>query len=350
MLELRKETEKMMKKSLASRGVVSVGLGGLIALGMGLPAHATATLPASNKIYAFDCTTGAFDMQLLELQADGTATEIGTGLGTLDNLCPNQAAWDWTTQQAYFVFNGKLYATDVDTGVSTVIVTVTGSDPNTEGDLTDSPALAIAPNGTAWVQVNGYIGNINLTSGVVTQLTQANLGDQGAYYMYAMAYDANGGNLWAINADNMSDDSPPLANKVVTIDQTTGSTDFDGTTLIGYQDASIENLYAMAFDSSGRLWAIYDNQNLAELRSIDTGTGIVTEQGDVLNEGSAVNTYSIFIASPTPNTPSTPSTPSATLAKTGAMSSVELLLMASLGITMFAAGTVAFALGRRRMS
>ena len=344
MLGLRKETEKMMKKSLASLGVVSVGLGGLIALGMGLPAHATATLPASDKIYAFDCSDGAFDMQLLELQADGTATEIGTGLPTKDNLCPNQAAWDWATQQAYFVFRGNLYATDVDTGVSTVIVAVTGSDSNTESDLTYSPYLAIAPNGTAWVQSDGWIGNINLTSGVVTQLTQANLRDQGAYYMYAMAYDANGGNLWAINADNTSDDSPTLANKVVTIDQTTGSTDFDGTTLIGYQNASIENLYTMAFDSSGRLWAIYMNVNSAELRSIDTGTGVVTEQGDVLNEGSAVNTFSIFIGSPNSGTPA------ATLANTGANSSIELVLMASLGITMFVAGTVALAVGRRRMS
>jgi hypothetical protein len=162
--------------------------------------------------------------------------------------------------------------------------------------------------------------------------------------MYAMAYDANGGNLWAINADNTADDSPPLANKVVTIDQTTGSTDFDGTTLIGYQNASIENLYTMAFDSSGRLWAIYDNQNLAELRSIDTGTGVVTEQGDVLDEGSAVNTFSIFIASPNSGTPA------ATLANTGANSSIELVLVASLGITMFVAGTVALAVGRRRMS
>jgi hypothetical protein len=344
MVEIREEIEKMMKKSLASLGVVSIGLGGLIVLGMGLPAHATATLPASDKIYAFDCSNGAVDMQLLELQADGTATEIGTGLGTTDNLCPNQAAWDWATQQAYFVFNGNLYATDVETGVSTVIVAVTGSDPSTESDLTDSPYLAIAPNGTAWVQSDGWIGNINLTSGVVTQLTQANLRDQGAYYMYAMAYDANGGNLWAINADNTSDDSPPIPNKVVTIDQTTGSTDFDGTTLIGYQNASIQNLYTMAFDSSGRLWAIYDNQNLAELRSIDTGTGVVTDQGDVLNEGSAVNTFSIFIGSPNSGTPA------ATLANTGANSSIELVLVASLGITMFVAGTVALAVGRRRMS
>ena len=330
----------MFKKSLASLGVASIGLGALISIGAALPAHAMATLPATDKIYSFDCSVGAFDMQLIELQADGTATEIGTGLGTTDNLCPAQPAWDSNTQRAYFVFAGNLYRTDVDTGVSTVVVAVTGSDPSTEGDLLGTPSLAIAPNGSAWVSSDGWIGTINLTSGVVTQLAGANLRDQGAYYISAIAYGGDSAALWAINADNTVDDTPSIANKVFTIDQTTGSTDFDGTTLIDYQDASIEQFYSIAFDSSGTLWAMFDNANLAELRSIDTGTGIVTEQGDVMLGGTPVNTYSIFIASPGGDS---------TLASTGAMSSVNLLLSA-LGIALLAVGTIAVTVGRRRVS
>ena len=96
-----------MKKSLlTSLGVAGMGLGSLLAVSAVVPASAVATLPATDHIYAYDCSDGASDFQLLELAADGTATAIGTGMGTTTGDCPSQPAWDWITKKAYFAFEG----------------------------------------------------------------------------------------------------------------------------------------------------------------------------------------------------------------------------------------------------
>ncbi|KGA21625.1 hypothetical protein GM51_1025 [freshwater metagenome] len=325
-----------MKKSLlASLGVAGMGLGSLLAVSAVVPASAVATLPATDHIYAYDCSDGASDFQLLELAADGTATAIGTGMGTTTGDCPVQPAWDWITKKGYFAFEGKLYSTDVSTGVTTEVASLSGA---VAGNLLFSPGLAIAPDGAAWAQASGWVGTINLSSGVVTDISGSVNRDQGAYYIAPLAYNAVDSTLYAINADNTSDDSPPFPNQLSVMSQTTGAITLGaGVTLPAYQDGSIDSLSAMAFDSSGQGWMLRTNSPETQLVSLNPTTGATVDQGGVMEGADNIVSYAIFISSPTPALPDT-----------GAESSLNVGAIAALGAALLAAGSIAFVIARRR--
>jgi hypothetical protein len=55
----RKGISNMKKSLLASLGVAGMGIGALLAVSVVAPASATATLPSTDHIYAYDCTDGA---------------------------------------------------------------------------------------------------------------------------------------------------------------------------------------------------------------------------------------------------------------------------------------------------
>ena len=283
--------------------LAGLALGAVLAVGTAVPASA-ASLPSSDRIYAYDCTDGANELQLLEIQADGTATAIGTGIGTPATLCPVQAAWDPVTQKAYFIQAGNVYATDVSTGVSTVVAPTSqggaGFPSSFPTSLLSSPSLAIAPDGSAWVQENGWIGTIDLATGVVTQLPTENLRDQGMYYISAFAYNGADSELYAVNSDDTTNDSPSFPNQLYTVNQATGEVTLGaGQTFSGYQNSDISNFSSIAFDSSGRGWLMYEGGSplVSSLKSFDTA-GNVVDQGDVLIGTTAVNSSSIFIATP----------------------------------------------------
>jgi LPXTG-motif cell wall-anchored protein len=271
-----------------------LALGAVLAVGTAVPASA-ASLPSSDRIYAYDCTDGANDLQLLEIQADGTATAIGTGTGTPGTLCPGQPAWDPGTQKAYFVLDNKLWSTDTSTGVSTEVASTSGA--GVAPLLLSSPSLAIAPDGTAWVQYDGWVGTIDLATAVVSQFPDTALNyprTNGLYYITAFAYNATDSKLYAIDAE---DKVPDFPNELATMSQTTGEITVNGpdVDIPGYQNSDIENMVAMAFDSSGQGWLIYSNMNL---RSFDTATATIFDQGNLLLGGATVSTNSIFIAPP----------------------------------------------------
>lgn len=329
-----------MKKSLlASLGVAGLGIGALLAVSVVAPASATATLPSTDHIYAYDCTDGASDFQLLELSADGSATAIGTGMGTTGGDCPVQPAYDWKTGKAYFIFQTTVYETDVTTGITTAGPTTSGA--GVADDLKGTPYLAIAPDGTAFVQSNGYQGTVDLASGVVTQFPSTYNRDQGLYYIMPFAYNGKDSLLYAINADNTTDDATPYPNQLSVMSQTTGDINFPngGVTLPDYQDDGIQDLQAMAFDSTGHGWMVRTVAPETQLVSFDTATGATVNQGDVLEGGSSLVLYSIFIASPAPDP---------TLPDTGANSGINLGAVGGIGAGLLMAGAVAFVIARRR--
>ena len=325
-----------MKKSLlASLGVAGMGLGALLAVSAVVPASAVATLPATDRIYAYDCSNGASDFQLLELAADGTATAIGTGLGTTTGDCPSQPAWDWITKKAYFAHEGKLYSTDVSTGVTTEVASLSGL---VDFDLLASPGLAIAPDGSAWAQADGWVGTISLSSGLITEIGGTVNRDQGAYYIEPLAYNAVDSTLYAINVDNTTDDSPPFPNQLSVMSQTTGAITLGaGVTLPDYQNDSIDSLSAMAFDSSGQGWMLRNDLPQTQLVSLNPTTGATVDQGGVKEGLSDIRSFAIFISSSTPALPDT-----------GAESSLNVGAISALGAALLAAGGIAFVIARRR--
>jgi LPXTG-motif cell wall-anchored protein len=276
--------------------LAGLALGAVLAVGTAVPASA-ASLPSTDRIYAYECGE-ATDFRLLEIQADGTATAIGTGIDLPGDQCPAQSAWDPVTQKAYFVLAGNVYSTDLFTGVSTVVTTTSGAAGNTSDAnnyLLVSPSLAIAPDGTAWVLNLGYVGTIDLATGLVTEITADP--NTNPTSMEAFAYNGADSKLYTIDADDKTDDGPPLPNELLTVGQTTGAVTLGtGVPIQGYQDGSIENLFTMAFDSSGRGW-IMDSNSSSQLKSFDTA-GAVVDQGAVLIGASAVSYCSMFIATP----------------------------------------------------
>ena len=339
----RKGILNMKKSLLASLGIAGMGIGALLAVSVVAPASAAATLPSTDHIYAYDCTDGASDFQLLELSADGSATAIGTGMGTTGGNCPQQPAYDWKTGQAYFIFQTTVYETDVTTGITTAGPTTSGA--GVADALKGTPYLAIAPDGTAFVQYDGYQGTIDLASGVVTQFPSTYNRDQGVYYIMPFAYNAKDSLLYAINADNTTNDATPYPNQLSVMSQTTGDINFPdgGVTIPGYQNEDISELYAMAFDSSGLGWLIQTDQGVSpttsKLVSMDTATATVVGQGDIVDSANsnALITYAIFIASPTPSLPDT-----------GANSGINLGTVVGIGAGLLMAGAVAFVIARRR--
>jgi len=285
-------------KSRRSAPVLAgLALGAVLAVGTAVPASA-ASLPSTDRIYAYDCTDGANDLQLLEIQADGTATAIGTGTGAPGSLCPPQPAWDPGTQKAYFILAGNIYATDVSTGESLVVATTSGA--GVEANLLGSPSLAIAPDGSAWVHNNGWTGTIDLASGVVTQFPTTSLRDQGMYYVSPFAYNGADSELYAVNSDDTTDDTPPFPNQLYVMNQATGEVTLGaGQTFSSYQDNEISNFTAIAFDSSGRGWLMYvgGSPTISTLKSFDTA-GTIDNQGEVRIGSASVESYSIFIAQP----------------------------------------------------
>ncbi len=325
----------MKKNTLSTFATVGVTAGLVLASSAASPAYALATLPATDHIYAYDCSDGASDFQLLELAADGTATAIGTGMGTTTGDCPSQPAWDWITKKGYFAFDGKLYSTDVSTGVTTEVASLSGA---VDGDLLASPGLAIAPDGAAWAQADGWVGTINLSSGVITDISGLVNRDQGAYYLDPLAYNAVDSTLYAINADNTADDSPPFPNQLSVMSQTTGAITLGaGVTLPDYQDASIDALSAMAFDSSGQGWLLRTDSPETQLVSLNPTTGATVDQGGVMEGLSDIVSYAIFISSPTPALPDT-----------GSDATVNLVPLGALAAVLLAAGGITFVIARRR--
>ncbi|CAB4573523.1 unannotated protein [freshwater metagenome] len=323
----------MKKNILSTFATVGVTAGLVLASSAASPAYALATLPATDHIYAYDCSDGASDFQLLELAADGTATAIGTGMGTTTGDCPSQPAWDWITKKAYFAFEGKLYSTDVSNGVTTEVASLSGA-----VNLLFSPGLAIAPDGAAWATAGGRVGTISLSSGVVTDISGSVNRDQGAYYIAPLAYNEVDSTLYAINADNTSDDSPPFPNQLSVMSQTTGAITLGaGVTLPDYQNPSVDALSAMAFDSSGQGWLLRTVSPETQLVSLNPATGATVDQGGVMEGQSNIVSYAIFISSPTPALPDT-----------GSDATVNLVPLGALAAALFAAGGIAFVIARRR--
>lgn len=326
----------MKKNILSTFATVGVTAGLVLASSAASPAYALATLPATDHIYAYDCSDGASDFQLLELAADGTATAIGTGMGTTTGDCPSQPAWDWITKKGYFAFDGKLYSTDVSTGVTTEVAPLSGAGVNAY--LTGAPFLAISPNGTAWVSGDCYQGTIDLATGVVTQFSSTYNCDEGVYYIEPLAYNAVDSTLYAINIEDTAGDFTPLPNQLSVMGQTTGDVVLGaGVTLPDYQNGSFESLSAMAFDSSGQGWMLRTDSPETQLVSLNPATGATVDQGGVMEGPSNIVSYAIFISSPTPALPDTGSDATENLVPLGALAAVLL-----------AAGGITFVIARRR--
>ena len=326
----------MKKNILSTFATVGVTAGLVLASSAASPAYALATLPATDHIYAYDCSDGASDFQLLELAADGTATAIGTGMGTTTGDCPGQPAWDWITKKGYFAFEGKLYSTDVSTGVTTEVASLSGA--GVSAYLTSSPYLAIAPNGTAWVSGDCVQGTVDLATGVVTQFSSTYNCDEGIYYIQPFAYNGFDSTLYAIQIEDATDEDPPYPNQLMVMGQTTGDVVLGaGVTLPAYQDGSIESLSAMAFDSSGQGWLLRTDSPETQLVSLNPTTGATVDQGGVMEGPSNIVSYAIFISSPTPALPDT-----------GSDATVNLVPLGALAAALFAAGGIAFVIARRR--
>jgi LPXTG-motif cell wall-anchored protein len=327
----------MNRSTLRSIAGAALALSGAALLGLGATvAHAAATLPADNNLYAIGCAD-TNDFQLYEVSSTGELTAIGDGTGSDDFYdCVPQAAWDWSTGLAYFSWDGDLYSMDVATGDSTLVAALTG-------DFAESTvSIAIGRNGESYAIYDCKVATINLTNGATQFLSgyQTNC-DGGFYYFAPFAYNADNDTYYSINADNTEDDTPPIANMIYPVNKNTGA--IFGTTgaemtgvNFSLDDNLVDSYRTMSFDSNGVGWLIWDSGSVGALYSFDATTGNLTYEGLIADGGTYKSVQSTFLKSPAP----------AALADTGIDNS-GLGTMAGFAAVLMVGSALLFVLRRR---
>ena len=330
----------MNRSTLRSIAGAALALSGAALLGLGATvAHAAATLPADNNLYAIGCAD-TNDFQLYEVSSTGELTAIGDGSGSDDFYdCVPQAAWDWSTGLAYFSWDGDLYSMDVATGDSTLVAALTGDFAETTVNI------AIGRNGESYAIDDCKIATINLTNGATQYLSgyETNC-DGGFYYFDPFAYNATNDTYYTINVDNTEDDTPPIDNMIYPVNTSTGVVfGTTGSVLTGanftLDDDLIDSYRTMSFDSNGVGWLIWDNGTLGALYSVDVATGNLTSEGVVADGGTYKEVQSTFLKSPTPPA----------LADTGIDTS-GLGTLAGFGAVLMVGSALLFALRRRALN
>jgi len=336
-------------KNLRSKFAIGALSVGFLLLAGSAPAYAAPpTLPVDESLYAIACpyytdtTVRVANNQLLIVDpSDATAVNRGTGDGggnaTSDSNCAAGAAWDATTDTAYFVYwtDGYEYPVlatiDLETGAITQIGAF--AEDGFENDYIT--AIAIGSDGTAYaIDYDGYsLFSLDLATGAMTEIND----DVGfGQDPYGFAFNPVDGEFYVVDYDG----------EFYRIDVTDGSVVSLGTPT----GASIADSYGFTIDGNGVAWfgidEDYGDEYAAQLWSVDLADFATAAEfsGRIESPAGVVYTESYFIgpvvAEPAAAEPTGPA-----LAETGVDGVSTPLVGLALGSVLL--GAVFLAIRRR---
>lgn len=279
-------------------GALSVGF---FVLATGAPAQAAPpTLPVGDSLYAIACpyytdtTVSVTNNQLLIVDpSDATAVNRGTGDGggnaTSNSNCAAGAAWDATTDTAYFVY----WTDGYDYPVLATIDLATGATSQI-GEFTEAgvandyiTAIAIGSDGSAYaIDYDGYsLFSLDLATGALTEIyDDVDFNED----PYGFAFNPADGEFYAVDYDG----------EFYRIDVTDGSVVSLGTP----SGFVLDEIYGLAIDGNGVAWFANDEDYLSEyaapLWSVDLADFATDAEpsGRIEVSGGVVYTESFFIA------------------------------------------------------
>ena len=239
---------KPRRIALASLGALAIlGLTASPALAVGAP-----SLPSQDKLFVIECDNTETPLQLFGVDpVAGLATEIGSGDGA-ETYCGYQGAQMPGTDWFYYFNNSSiLQRVDLSTGANETIgaFSVAGS------PYGDASSLSIGPDGTAYVLAYDDLYTLDVTNGELTYLSTPNFYDEYSGYPYGFAYDYVTAKFYVVESGDgaLYELVPATGDKV----ELTYNGDY--------------NVYSIAFDSEGNLWANGDGNFVSKMALADFG-------------------------------------------------------------------------------
>ena len=238
------------KKFLVLFAAVTMSISALAAP---INAAQTRNLPEGEHLYSIECDLGANPGQLYKVDTS-TAVLTAIGVGGASASCATDAAWDPTTNRAYWVgLDGQnkklLISTDVATGLSSTVGELT-SNPSPLVVLNDFYGLMIGLDGSLYGIAQDPDGvaiflTINKSNAVFNYVSDLRIsGSNTTAATYSMSFNPKDSQFYFI----LNTTNQPLYK----LDVSTGNA-----TLVASLDASTAGLtrwYGLAIDSSGTMW------------------------------------------------------------------------------------------------
>jgi hypothetical protein len=247
--------EKTMNKptrialaALASLGALAIlGFTASPALAVGGP-----SLPSQDKLFVIECDNTETPLQLFGVDpVAGVATEIGSGDGA-ETYCGFQGAQMPGTDWFYFFnYSSILQRVDLTTGANETIgaFTLNGS------PYFNANSLTVGPDGTAYVLAYDDLFTVDVSTAALTYLSSPNFYDEYSGYPYGFAYDYVTEKFYVVeDGDGALYELVPATGDKVKL---TYNGDY--------------NVYSIAFDSEGNLWANGDGNFVNKMALADFG-------------------------------------------------------------------------------
>jgi LPXTG-motif cell wall-anchored protein len=319
---------------LKLKATIAIALASITALTFPAAAQASSLgLPSGESIYAINYSgTGS----LVNIATSGTETTVFAG--NLTDKYPGRTAFNPTDQSAYWLVSGfptKLYKTDVTTGNSTLVGTVTldSASPFVE-------TIAIDKTGHGYVigddSGSAKLYSLDLTSGALALINTVDTLINSSTHNFSVrsiAYNPVDNLIYAVN-----DESGEMQLSTVNL---TGTTVTDLGVKSGNNGDDPGQWYSLAFDSAGTMWSTAPSRGLWQATPATwstTGSTLVSTQDLAeLSQG----TY-IFVAYIVPAA----NNGGGTLANTGT-SNGKLLTTGALALMALLAGAGLMTLKRR---
>lgn len=230
------------------------------------PASANPTLPTGDALYEVTCDTTSLDHQLYSLSlADGLRTAIGSGTGVMTtgelNDCALQGAilpgTDWFYHNDYSV--ETLFRTNLVTGVVEEVGLLREGGTN-HGIY----SIAIDDDGNAFALSYEKLFSLDLATGNLTAIVDANTYDLASGYPYGFAYDPKTDKFYVVEGGGGG---------LYTLNMSTGVFSHVATNLRRV-------VYSMTFDSHGMLWTKGLDNFVSRVSLADFGTNESWENSD----------------------------------------------------------------------
>lgn len=240
-------------------GTAIAGLG-LAALALSGTAAVGATLPTTDAIYLLPCDQDQFDGQLFRVDPlTGQATRVGSWVNPDDTTftCAGPAAYNPVDGKGYWIAwegpGAYLIQVDLLTGVNTNLgqFTLEGADYYTP------IALAIDGAGNAWAtswqSTPDVLFSLNLATAELTEVGPTGVADESDNY--GLAWDPVTATVYGYNVGTRD---------FYTVNTTTGAFTL-------FNDDVLEEIvpYAIAFDSAGQVWGVDQDIISAPLADLD---------------------------------------------------------------------------------
>jgi len=327
-----------------------------VALSLLIAAPASAApgaLVAGSELYALDCDDASGQIYLVDAMT-GDATALGDATGARENSCAGQAAWDRTTQTAYYLHWSE---------VGSELATIDGFSTTTvigeflfEEETVDVDSIAIGIDGAAYAIDDDDLYALDLATAELTDRV-ALIPDLGGLYSFAV--DPSTGVFYAMQENGL----------IYEVDVATGAL-----TEVGQFDLDGSDVYSLQIDVDGTFWVENDRydedlrQYESQLWSFDptdiAETSILS--GPIATEDGIFYTESLLLAYseeaeeevPAPVTPVTPAGTGAVAPVAAAPAAPELaatgaeqsLLLAAVGAGLAFGGGALVMAQRRRSS